>query len=82
MTEGDIVESHMDKKVTEHYVLNAKIIIIKGVFNLSFKDLAEITGYSEGTIKSWFAKVGASHYRRAPDDAYKKLNSIYSTEVD
>lgn len=71
----------MGKLKTKHAINNAHIIVIKGLFNLTAKDISELTGYSARSINNWLGSPEFDNYRRAPDDAVKKLLSKYSTEL-
>ncbi|OAJ35346.1 hypothetical protein [Piscirickettsia salmonis] len=72
----------MSKIKTAYNINNGKIAIIRALHRLNYDEISKITGYSAGTIKSWFADPDKPGYRKAPDDAYKKLHVKYSMEVE
>ena len=42
---------------------------LKQAQNLSFKQLTELTGYSDESVRAWFSDHGSSKYRPVPDRA-------------
>ena len=71
-----------NKIKTKHSINNAKILVIKSLHGLTNQDVANMTGYTKGSVSSWFNKPSSPSYRKAPDDAYRKLNSKYSMEIE
>lgn len=67
---------------TEYNINNAKIGIIKTLHRLNYAQISKITGYSESAAKAWLANPKGATYRKAPDDAYKRLHAKYSMEVE
>ncbi|MGJ3502168.1 hypothetical protein PsalN5692_03777 (plasmid) [Piscirickettsia salmonis] len=65
---------------TNYSLTNAQLVVIKAIHNLTTNQIAEITGHKPRTIAKWLCNPSTDNYRRAPDEAVRKLREIYSLE--
>lgn len=68
-------------KETLHALTNSKIIVIKGLHNLTCRDIGKITGNSGGSVANWIMNPNSKGYRVAPTKAVKKLTKLYCCNI-
>ncbi len=53
---------------------------VKDSHDMSYKELARLSEYSEEYVRSWFAQEGSAKYRAVPDRAVKIIKLKLKSE--